>query len=90
MVQGFFYWSGVVVWSLIAVGIVLASWFTIAGFLDHHKDERRARLDILEGSVLRHEEDSYAADSGLPFVSAEEIRSRKKRNESGGPDDAGA
>ena len=28
--QGFFYWSGVIVWSLIAVGIVLASWFTIA------------------------------------------------------------
>ena len=79
--NGFFYWSGVLLWICIVVGFVLVGYFSLRAWIDYRKEEHRPKLDVVEGQVLPHETDTTAADPGLSVVSGKKTGSRTKRNQ---------
>ena len=85
---GFFYWTGVVFWILVALIVVYGCSCTLREELKFRNKQERAHLDILKGDVIRSEENATFIDPGLPDVGGEEGRGSEDGNEDGGADDA--
>ena len=72
--NGIFYWTGVIVWGLILIGVTLGGYFSLGSLIEDIKEERRPKLEVKNGEIQRGdgiEANSIYADTGLPDVGGE-------------------